>query len=257
MTPHDAHRPSDATFHALADDRLPESEREALELWLADHAEDAAWVEAVREQNEALRHAYAPCLEAPLPDRLLAAARKPPRRCGWGIRWAAAVGWLVLGVVIGHFIPGSPSSRAPAAPALVREAAVAHAVYVPEVRHPVEVGADQEAHLVQWLSKRLNRPLRVPHLDPLGYALVGGRLLPGDSGPVAQFMYEESGGQRLTLYVRTETPEGGDTAFRYAREGRYGVFYWVDGKLGYALSGEMPRETLLAVAESVYRQLSP
>ena len=45
-----------------------------------------------------------------------------------------------------------------------RRAANAHAVYVPEVRHPVEVGADQEAHLVQWLSKRLAVPVRAPAL---------------------------------------------------------------------------------------------
>lgn len=65
----------------------------------------------------------------------------------------------------------------------------------------MEVAADQEAHLVAWLSKRLGTPLKVPRLDTLGFGLVGGRLLPGDQGPVAQFMYQDGQGQRLTLYV--------------------------------------------------------
>ena len=38
-----------------------------------------------------------------------------------------------------------------------RQAVLAHVVYSPEVRHPVEVRAAQQEHLVQWLSKRLGR----------------------------------------------------------------------------------------------------
>ncbi len=75
---------------------------------------------------------------------------------------------------------------------LARVAAVAHAVYSPEVRHPVEVGADQEAYLVRWLPKRLGANLKVPHLAAQGYPLVGGRLLPGERGPAAQFMYQDT-----------------------------------------------------------------
>ena len=62
--------------------------------------------------------------------------------------------------------------------AWARRAAIAHVVYSPEVRHPVEVAANEEAHLVRWLSKRLGIQLKVPHLGALGYSLVGGRLLP-------------------------------------------------------------------------------
>jgi anti-sigma factor RsiW len=130
-------------------------------------------------------------------------------------------------------------------------------VYSPEVRHPVEVGADQEAHLVAWLSKRLGTPLKVPHLGDLGYSLVGGRLLPGERGPVAQFMYQDGKGQRLTLYVRVNPDDSGETAFRFAQEHGVGVFYWLDRKLGYALSGEVEKNELLRIATAVYRQLNP
>jgi anti-sigma factor RsiW len=141
---------------------------------------------------------------------------------------------------------------------MARRAAVAHATYSPEVRHPVEVGADQEAHLVAWLSKRLGAPLRAPKLEAVGYSLVGGRLLPGDSGPVAHFMYQCSRGTRITLYVRTEMAGNRETAFRYAREGNVRVFYWVDRKLGYALSsGDINKDELFKVANAVYQQLNP
>ncbi|MBA5605935.1 anti-sigma factor [Duganella sp. FT3S] len=141
--------------------------------------------------------------------------------------------------------------------ALARSAAVAHAVYSPELRHPVEVGADQQQHLVTWLSKRLGAPLHPPQLGALGYELMGGRLLPGQSGPVAQFMYDNAGGGRLTLYVSTEQRHNRDTAFRFAQEGQVGVFYWIDGRYGYALSGALDRAALARLADAVYAQLEP
>jgi anti-sigma factor RsiW len=35
------------------------------------------------------------------------------------------------------------------------------------------------------------------------------------------------------------------------------VFYWIDHNYGYALSGEIKRDALLALANAVYQQLSP
>jgi len=76
-------------------------------------------------------------------------------------------------------------------------------------------------------------------------------------GPVAQFMYQDAKGQRLTIYVSSQKGETADTAFRFAQEGRVSVFYWIDRHYGYALSGEMGREALLSLANVVYKQLNP
>jgi anti-sigma factor RsiW len=102
----------------------------------------------------------------------------------------------------------------------------------------------------------LDGDVRPPHLADLGYELVGGRLLPAGDGPAAQFMYQDARGQRLTLYVQRDAKGGGETAFRYAKQGSVSVFYWVDGPFGYALSGEQGKNELLQVAYSVYRQLN-
>jgi anti-sigma factor RsiW len=49
-----------------------------------------------------------------------------------------------------------------------------------------------------------------------------------------------------------------ETAFRYAREGNVGVFYWVDSKIGYAVSSaDISKEALLTVANAAYQQLNP
>jgi anti-sigma factor RsiW len=247
-------RISDDDLHAYLDDQVPAERRGDLEARIAEHPEDAERLAAYGRINAALKSRYDPVLDEPVPERF-AAVRMPRRPL---LRYAAAIAWFALGAAAGWQLHGfdGRDDRA-AAPAWARRAVVAHVVYSPEVRHPVEVRADQEEHLVAWLSKRLGAQLRVPHLNALGYSLVGGRLLPGDQGPAAQFMYEDGRGQRLTLYVRRNPDQARETAFRFAQDGNVRVFYWIDRGLGLALSGEIGKDELLRVSTAVYQQLNP
>lgn len=245
---------TEADLQACVDGALAAERAVEVEIYLAAHPEDAARVAAYRQQNQALRQRFDPVLDEPVPQQLRAAAGR--KRAPW-LRYAAVGGWLMIGGAGGWYLHAVTNERTSESEAWARRAAYAHAVYSPEVRHPVEVGADQEAHLVNWLSKRLGAQLKVPYLGGVGYTLVGGRLLPGERGPVAQFMYQDAKGQRLTLYVRANPDDTRETAFQFAQENNVGVFYWLDRKLGYALSGELDKAELLRVATAVYRQLNP
>ncbi|WP_454776038.1 anti-sigma factor family protein [Janthinobacterium tructae] len=251
---------SEAQLHALADGVLQEEQRAAVDAHLRAHPQDAARVDAWREQNRQLRALFDPVLDEAVPPALWQAAAPPAANYAWyrpAMQAAAAIVLLIAGGAGGWLLRGGDSVTASASPiSLARSAAIAHAVYTPEVRHPVEVGVEQEAHLVQWLSKRLGSKLQPPALSPLGYHLIGGRLLPGDGdGPVAQFMYEEGTGKRLTLYVARERAGKQETAFRYTQEKDLGVFYWIDGQMGYALSARLPKAELGKIADAVYAQL--
>lgn len=243
---------TESDLHAYVDGAISGSARAEVENWLAAHPEEAERVRAYREQNAALRSLFNPVLEEPVP----AAMFRPLSRFGWQ-RYAIAASVFIVGAALGWAVRGTMLPSAAAPQSLARQAAIAHAVYAPEVRHPVEVAADQEDHLVKWLSKRVGTDLKDPNLHALGYDLVGGRLLSGPQGPVAQFMYQDARGQRLTLYVTRQRGEPRDTAFRYSQEERVSVFYWVDGNFGYALSGEIGRTQLLEIANAVYKQLNP
>ena len=245
---------TDAELHAHVDGVLSPARNADVEAYLAEHPEDATRVAAYREQLLVLRREYDAVLSEPLPSRLGVAGRGGGRPA-W--RYGALAAAFLLGIAIGWQLHSYRASERNESSAWPRRAAIAHVVYSPEVRHPVEVGADQEAHLVAWLSKRLGSPLKVPHLATVGYSLVGGRLLPGERGPVAQFMYQDGKGQRLTLYVRVNPDPNRETAFQFAQERGVGVFYWVDRQLGYALSGEIEKAELLRVATAVHRQLNP
>lgn len=253
---------TEADLHAWLDGELPEDRRDDVERHLADNPDDARRFERYRAQRVLLNTSFGPLLDRPLPDALArplaptaATGVRPKRRAAaWALALAAsllvflaggAAGWLA------HGWTGNGSGNA----AFVADAVAAHRVFVVEVRHPVEVGADQEAHLVGWLSKRLGKPLRAPRLAAQGYDLVGGRLLSDAQGPAAQLMYQDAAGRRITLYVRPST-NGSDTSFRFAQNGNVQAFYWRDNGLAWAVTGDLDRVTLSNIAEEVYGALN-
>lgn len=74
--------------------------------------------------------------------------------------------------------------------------------------------------------------MRPPKLGVIGFELITERLLPGNVGPVAQFMYQDTSSQRLTPYVSTENNGNRDTALHFAQESPINVSCCIDGKFG-------------------------
>lgn len=265
----------DELLSAWLDGELGAEQLEQVEAWLRDHPDDAARLRLWAADAEALRARLEPVLAEAVPQRLaqLVWSRAPAAvNLGWQ-RWAAGVALLVAGGLVGSAltwqVQRTQAARlAAAAPAQgwVQRAAVAHSVYVPELRHPVEVKA-QEEHLARWLTRRLDRPVKLFDLRAQGFELVGGRLLPDAAGPSAQLMYQAIGEvpaglppQRVTVYLR-QPEDDTPASFRYEQRGELGLFYWVEGvrgtlpACGYALVGALPRERLLALAEAIERQM--
>jgi anti-sigma factor RsiW len=74
-------------------------------------------------------------------------------------------------------------------------------------------------------------------------------------------MFQNGEGQRVTLYLgaidKARAGEASQTTqFRLETSGPVPSFYWVDQGFGYALSGQVDRQTLMALADSVYQQLA-
>ena len=107
---------------------------------------------------------------------------------------------------------------------------------------------------MSWPSKRLGAEVRPPSPKAVGYELIGGCLLPGDTGPVAQWMHHDGLGQRLTLYVSREAPRvssESQTAFRFGSEGQVNVFYGGDKNVGYAVSSGLGRHETMRISKEV------
>lgn len=273
---------SDDELHAFVDGQLALERGATIDDLLKREPALAARVTSWRVQRDELRQLHLGLLDEPIPAPLLKAlGARSARHAAQSVwtRWggmaagfaiAFGAGWLVNaqwplshGTTLAKAPgPGPAPTGALASREFVHAASVAHAVYAPEKRHPVEVAAAEQQHLVQWLSKRLDRPLKVPDLSSEGYSLVGGRLLPGDEGARAQFMFESATGERVTLYIgaldaaASASTQSRETAFRFTSEGPVPSFYWVDHGFGYAVAGKLPRDALMKLATVTYRQLS-
>lgn len=244
-------------LHAYVDGSLDDARRLEVEAWLAAHPEDAERVQAWASQNQSLHAVFDTILNEPLPIELVRRTRRQPQRAPF--KAVAAVLAMVASGLVGYGVGQQTDQPAdqPAPPLhLVRDAAIAHAVFTPEARHPVEVGAEHADHLVKWLSKRIGTPLKAPDFSAQGFELLGGRLLSAEAGPVAQFMYQDALERRVTLYVRRAADGNGGTAFRHATENGVEVFYWVDRDFGYALSGQIAHADIQKLADAAYAQMA-
>jgi len=240
-------------LQAYVDGELAAERHNAVDAWLMGHPEEAARVAAWRAQAEAIRARYSAIASEPVPshfdlDRLARGARS------WrAVAAAAVIGAFLIGGVVGWMARGASAAAPSRFDVFTAQALDAHQLYVVEVRHPVEVTGAEREHLVQWLSKRLDRELRVPDLESSGLKLVGGRLLPGPSGAAAFFMYEGPSGERFTIYYApTDSPA---TAMRYRAAERFAALYWVEQGLAYVVCGPVDRERLLRVAQAAYDQI--
>ncbi len=249
------------------DGQLAAGELAALQARLAQEPDAQATVLKWQQQRDALRGLHQHVLDESLPSVLRSAASQTAasqQELNQWWRWGGLAAGVMLAFGVGWFSHTAWQSEVSSSAAALakarsvqdfaRQASLAHVVYSPEVRHPVEVTAAEQEHLVQWLS------LKVPHLGAVGYELVGGRLLPGEAGARAQFMFQNTAGTRITLYLGAVAPMAGgpdtlETRFQFAADGPILSFYWIDQGFGYALAGPVPRDALLKLAEAVYRQL--
>ncbi|MDR5733758.1 anti-sigma factor [Caballeronia sp. LZ025] len=257
---------SEEDIHAYVDGALSSERREQVERAIELNPALAARVSDYFSLNNMFHERYDRVLNEPIPPRLRALENK--RRAWSGANWpqfAALAATLVLGIGIGvgtgSYLPWASSSRidsvaADTSVAMAREAALAHVVYMPTVDRPSEIGKDREHDFVQYLSNKLGTDVHPPMLTKSGFQLMGGRILPGEDGPMAQFMYRDAKGERVTLCISQRKTSANTTAFKLYQDGPVSVFYWVDGAFGYAVSGGIDRKVMLELAHDVHAQLT-
>lgn len=265
---------SDEDLHAYVDGQLEPARRTEVENYLTEHPEVTQLIADYQQYNLGLHKLFDPTLDESIPKRLTIRPRQHKHFISLA-QAASVILALTVGVVFGWISRGEMPSTLPQhkvslvpntvatqnaiaqnTMAMMNDAFASHAVYTPEVRHPVEVTSDEEQHLYAWLSKRLDTNVRAPALNAIGYKLLGGRLLTSEGVPAAQFMYENASGQRLTLFTRHKKTQESQTAFRFAAKGKIQGFYWIDGDLAYALIGEIDRDAISNAAHIVYQELN-
>ena len=233
---------------AYLDGELESRENTRIKSLLLKDAEAEQYYQQLSHQKRALKQMMNRVLEEPLPESL---NLPPARQTSWkpilpmvvslaaSLFFGIFIGWQVKPPVLMH----------------QQQAFGAHLVYASEVRHPVEVDASQEGHLVTWLSKRLGQSFQAPDLARFGFELLGGRLLAQSSEPAAQLMYERSDGVRLSLYLSISTDGQAPSAFHFGQKDLLNAFFWSSDALQFALVGPFEQSLLLDMAHASYQQL--
>ncbi len=248
------------TLMAYLDGQLDPATRAEVDAFLAANPEAAAEHAQLQRQSDAIRTLYGPAAREPVPSSLaphrlaLLAQRRRWHDMGRAAMFVAVLG---LGIAAGWLL--RPAADGPELyDRLIANAVSAHTVYVAESRHAVEVAGTDSAHLSTWLSNRLDTALAMPDLTAQGLAFLGGRLLPAPDVPggrAAQLMYEDSAGERLTLYITPSTGVSGP-AYEAVSFGVDTALYWASSTITCTLVGSQSPEQLQAIANAVLAQLS-
>jgi anti-sigma factor RsiW len=262
MNPGPAHTDDDL-LEAYVAGRLDPGAAAALEARLAGDLGLTAELAERRRQHEAIHALFDPIVSEPVPERLqparLASRRTIANRTR-AMMAAAAMLLLVIGGAAGWTArTWSVTAGDDPAVALIDGAVAAHALYVRESRHAVEVPGDQKQQLDNWLSNRIDRPFAAPDLTAQGFTLVGGRLLPPvadtQSGPAAQLMYQNAEDARVTVFI-TAAPAGLGYASETTRVAGLDAFYWSNDRITCTVVGHLQAAEMQQVARQIYHQLA-
>lgn len=244
----------ESSLHAYIDGVLDNEACVRIEQAMQTNAAFARKIEALRRQREGLRILFATLPEMQPEtvhaERILRIPSFPVLRLRQGALAAsllcigAAAGWSGSQMTTG---PERESLYAGRADQVAMEGFSAHRVFAVDQRHPVEVGREEEAHLVAWLSNRMERKILAPDFSSAGLDLIGGRLLPSVNGPSAQLMYENKRGDRVTLYLRAGQSEPEDGVSE--ENGNLKAVLWSSHDLDYAVIGNVKTGQLLALSK--------
>jgi anti-sigma factor RsiW len=250
MTPPEVHEDE---LQAFVDGMLSGGRCTAVLAYLGRHPEEIQRLTQYALHKDKLRrglHALALPDDDPATPQLQSALAERLRRPHFGrwLRQAAsvalllAVGWSSHVLYQTHLEPHLPS--------LVIEAAQAHEVFGDDSERPVELTAASRPEMAAWFSRHLGEPVEIPSLRAIGLRLMGGRLLTGDEGPVAQLIYQDDAGRRLTLCLSADPADLGLEVELVEVDGLT-AGYWQKGELSYALVAETADLQLVAIASEL------
>ena len=150
----------------------------------------------------------------------------------WPRQVAAAAALVIVGWW-GHDYLSTPTP--PGIPSYVSDAVGAHSVFGEDSIFPVEFDAAAASEAASWFSQKSGSPFEVPGLQSLGLDMIGARLLGSGNGPLAQFLYEDQDGGRISLTVAKHPSDAPLQAIEVVDYPDRTVGYWRNSDFDYAL----------------------
>jgi anti-sigma factor RsiW len=250
----------DPDLHAYVDGKLsPERAAEIEDRLTADPAQReavAAWIRDRDLIREAASGDHPPDLRTELLGRELA-KRVRARRFRTGLMQPAlkqvaasvlifATGWA------GHalYVPGG-AGFGPTEPRYVVQATLLGTALADRGVQDLDVSDARWQASLDWVSEQMQRKIEGPKLEQLGLQVVGGRLVDGEDGPLAQFTYQTEDDREIIVSM-TPHPDT-EPSYAYAVRSVYGqpVAYWTRDGMDFSITGETDMARLATLASAL------
>jgi len=250
----------DADLHAYVDGKLSPERAAEIEARLADDAAlndaVAAWMRDCDLIREAAADEYPPDLRTELLGRefgrRVRARRVRTTLMQPALRQVAASVLIFATGWAGHtlYVSGFEGSG-PAEPRYVVQATLLGTALENEGVQEFDVSDARIQASLDWVSDQMQRKIESPKLEKLGLQVVGGRLVQGEEGPLAQFTYKTEDDHRITVSM-TPHPES-EPRYPYAVRSVYGepVAYWTSDDMDFSISGEVDPKRLSTLASAL------
>lgn len=241
-------------LHAYIDGELDAERRLAFEAFLAANPPVAARVHDYLHQREMLRRgldllaAATPERTAGLAERLFSRLRLDRLVHRFG-PIAAAILLLIGGWNVGTWVQHHRHGAAVAGvPDFADEAAEAHSTAVTLTVAPPAVPPADLKEMAKVLARRIgDASVHLPDADPT-LTLVRAAVVPWNDGPALQFVYRETDGELLTLFVVVGDPAD-DLGLHAVEQHGLQLVYWRAGPVAYTVTGSKADGDLLLVAK--------
>ncbi len=250
----------DPELHAYVDGKLSPERAAEIEARLADDPARRAAVAAWMRDRDLIREAASDEHPTDLRTELLArelGRRVRARQIRTGLR-QPALKQIAASVLIfatgwgGHmlYMSDSPASG-PVEPRYVVQATVLGKTLADQGVQEFDVSDARWQASLDWVSDQMQRKIESPKLEQLGLQVVGGRLLQGENGPLAQFTYETEGDRQIIVSMTPHADH--EPSYAYAVRSVYGqpVAYWTKDGMDFSITGETDMQRLSTLASAL------
>ncbi|MFO7759523.1 MAG: hypothetical protein R6V26_13795 [Roseovarius sp.] len=250
----------DPELHAYVDGKLSPERAAAIEARLAGDPARRAAVAAWMRDRDLIRDAASEEHPTDLRTELLArelGRRVRARQIRTGLK-QPALKHIAASVLIfaagwgGHALyMFDNSASGPAEPRYVVQATVLGTSLADRGVQEFDVSDARWQASLDWVSEQMQRKIESPKFEQLGLQVVGGRLVDGENGPLAQFTYQTEDDEKIIVSM-TPHPDS-EPSYPYAVRSVYGqpVAYWTNDGMDFSISGEADLQRLSTLASAL------
>ncbi|MCZ4273818.1 anti-sigma factor [Maritalea porphyrae] len=245
---------SDDLLVAYVDGELSASETQKVEAYLAQNPSEAARVADWRDNDDALKQAFA------LGDDEEQAGRDGSNRqtSNDNDRWqqltryaVAACLLLAIGFGGGLSLSQLPFGAVKYQSQVAAWANEAHEIFAIDANRPGEFDQGNLDVATGWLKKRVGVDVVIPDLKANALQFVGARLVGQGGAPAALMTYETADAGRISIYVQAHKQKLGETGYWFIHGEDVTTCVWLNEQIAFSVTGDLSEDQLKDIALKV------